>query len=297
MAVPPNVTYGPISGLNPPAVFNIRTLRDKMGGEWLSGFAWNQAYAKCQGDMPEFFETYFYDHPMPLNTASGDIQELLEDIHVEARWKGFRDQIDNLVGRMENVRTMICLGLGRYVGPPSTRNCWIVQYAVFVYIWEVVNRKWQDECKEQGIENLTPVQRIFQDPDFDKRTQYLLQRIPRPADPGANVVVEHPEAFQMLEADNNILVYAPHLLSRLNAPQVFIGNGSRASAGGFTTAMMEEYMEECKYEGTIAIGQKVDDLWARICAVKKTYREAKMNNEGPVDTSHLDGTSIYLRSA
>jgi hypothetical protein len=301
MSVPLNLWHGPASGLEPPVPIPIETLRYKMGGEWLSGFAWNQAYEKCQGDMPEFFGTYNHGHPLPLWAASWDIEVLLGEIHTEPRWRNFRDQIEDLVGRLENVRTMVCLSLGRYVGPPNTtRNRWMVQYAVFVYMWERVNQKWQDECKENGIENPTPVQRIFQDPDFDKRTEYLLQKIARATDPGTNVVVEHLEAFQMIEADSNTFVYAPHLLCRLNVsvlsrrPKVFVGNGSRA-AGGFTSAMMEEYMEECKFEGTTAIGQKVDDLWARICAAKQTYGERKMNNEGPADESHLNGTSIYLR--
>ena len=99
---------------------------------------------------------------------------------------------------------------------------------------------------------------------------------PRTTDPGYNKVVEVPEAFFMLEADENTFVCAPHLPSRLNLavlsrrPQVFVGNGERA-VGGWKTAMMEEYMEECKFEGTTAIGQRVKDLCARACAVRQTY--------------------------
>jgi hypothetical protein len=87
---------------------------------------------------------------------------------------------------------------------------------VFVYMWEMVNQKWQEECNARGIANPTPVQRIFQDPDFDKRTQYLLQKIARTTDPGINVVVEHPEALNMIVRGVNTFVYAPHLLCRLN---------------------------------------------------------------------------------
>ena len=297
----PNVTYGPWSGLQPaPAIPNIRTLRAKMGGEWLNGFAWNEVYDRCLDSMPEFFGVYLFNHPQPLNYASHDIETLLDEIKNDARWQNFRDQIEKLVEKLHDIKTMVCLGLGRYVGPESTtRNVWIIQYAVFVYMWEKVNQKWQTECTDRG-DPVTSVERIFQDPAIDKRTQYLLQKIPRVTDPGFNNVVEVPEAFFMLEADENTFVYAPHLPSRLNLsvlsrrPQVFVGNGERA-VGGWRTAMMEEYMEECKYEGTNAIGQRVNDLWARVCAARQTYDEEKMNNDGPKDKTHFSGTSIFVR--
>ncbi|KAI4765601.1 hypothetical protein E4T52_09301 [Aureobasidium sp. EXF-3400] len=303
MAAPLIFYQGPASGLQPPVAIPIWTLKEKMGGEWLNGFAWNQVYEKCQADMPEFFETYFLGHPLPLSAASQDIETLLWQIKNQDRWQNFRDQIDDLVGKLHDIKTMVCLGLGQYVGPHSTTgNCWIVQYTVFVYMWEKVNEKRQTELTDSDDPNPTPVERIFQDPAIDKRTKYLLQRIPRNTDPGFNNVVEVPEAFYMLEADQNTFVYAPHLPSRLNLsvlsrrPQVFVGNGERA-VGGWRTAMMEEYMEECKFEGTTAIGQNVDNLWARICAARQTYREEKMNNEGPMDPTHFSGTSIFLRSA
>ncbi|KAH0288489.1 hypothetical protein M436DRAFT_78619 [Aureobasidium namibiae CBS 147.97] len=296
----PNVTYGP-SGLEPARrIPNIRTLRAFVGGEWLDGFAWNQIYYKVEKNMSEFFGVYLFGHPQPLNYASQDVETLLDQIKNDAGWQNFRDQIDNLVARLHDIKTMVCLGLGQYVGPPSTtRNVWIVQYAVFVYMWEKLNQKWQTECTDRG-DPVTSVARIFQDPAIDKRTKYLLQKIPRTTDPGYNNVVEVPEAFFMLEADENTFVYAPHLPSRLNLavlsrrPQVFVGNGERA-VGGWKTAIMEEYMEECKFEGVNVIGQGVRDLWARVCAARQTYLEAPMNNDGPTDPTHFNGTSIFLR--
>jgi hypothetical protein len=167
-------------------------------------------------------------------------------------------------------------------------------------MWEIVNRKWQVECREKGIDPPTSVERIFQDPAIDKRTIYLLQKIPRDTDPGTNVVVEHPEALDKIDADNNTFVYAPHLPCRLSVtvlskkPQIYVGNRS-TGPGGWSTAMIEEYMEECKFGGIATTGQTVNALWTRIQAARQAYDEVALNNDGPMYKEPLARISIFQR--
>ncbi|KAH0294864.1 hypothetical protein KCU62_g32, partial [Aureobasidium sp. EXF-3399] len=59
------------------------------------------------------------------------------------------------------------------------------------------------------------------DPAIDKRTKYIgIQEMH--TDSGFHNIVEVPEAYYMLEADENTFVYAPPL------PQTFVDNGERA---------------------------------------------------------------------
>jgi hypothetical protein len=261
---------------------------------------WYPAFEKCQIDIPEFFGPYRDGHPFPLSKASEQIMTILWQIQNRPEWQGFRDQIATTVSRMNNVKTMICLGLGTFCGTTGLLNPWIVQYAAFVYMWEIVNRKWQNECREKSIDPPTSVERIFQDPAIDKRTIYLLQKIPRDTDPGTNVVVEHPEALEKIDADRNTFVYAPHLPCRLSVtilskqPQVYVGNCS-TGPGGWSAAMIEEYMEECKFEGIATTGQTVNALWTRIQAARQAYDEVALNNEGPIYKEPLARISIFQR--
>jgi hypothetical protein len=260
---------------------------------------WYAALQKCQTNMPEFFGRYLEGHPRPLFEASEDIMTILWQIQHFDAWQEFRDQIAKTVSKMDKVSTMICLGLGKYCGTVEPTNAWVVQYAVFVYIWEKVNKKWQDDCKARH-EPVTFVKRIFQDPEIDKRTIYLLQKIARDTDIGTNVVVEHPEALRQIEDYKNILVYAPHVPSRLSIavldqrPQVYIGNSS-SGHGGWSTGMIEEYMEECKFDGIDTTGPKVTDLLDKTRVARHVYGEEALNNVGPVDKSHLAGISIFQR--
>lgn len=280
----PSLSQGPLAALT---------------GKSLYPHEWYAALQKCQTVMPEFFGRYLERHPRPLFEASEDIVTILWQIQRFDKWQGFRDQIAKTVSKMNDVSTMICLGLGRYCGTVEPTNAWVVQYAVFVYIWEKVNKKWQDECRARR-EPPTLVKRIFQDLEIDKRTVYLLQKVARDTDTGTNVVVEHPEALKQIEDDKNILVYAPHLPSRLSIavldqrPQVYIGNSS-SGHGGWSTAMIEEYMEECKFDGINTTGQKVTDLSAKTRVIRHIYGEEALNDVGPVDKSHLAGISIFQR--
>jgi hypothetical protein len=272
----------------------------KMGVNELNPGEWGAANDKCGLDMFEFFGDYRNGHPYALDVVSEKVESLLEDIRNVSEWQIFRDQIARTVRNMTGIKTMICLALGRYVGQQPPGNTWIIQYAVFVYMWELVNQKWQDECKARGIANPAPVERIFQDPDFDLRTVYLLQKIHRTTDPAPNIIVEHPEALNMIAGNVNTFVYAPHLPCRMNPstlayrPQVFIGNCSEGRAG-WTQAMLEQYLEECKFGGFIGIGPKVDDMWNKIRIARTTYRETKLKFQDEVAAFRMGTLSIFQR--
>lgn len=276
----------------------------RLGVNHLDDELWDAAEKACQKLMPEFFDPYHPadpNHPYLLYEASKCINDLIWQIEHLYEWATFRDQIRRMVNRMEGIRTMVCLGLGQYVGPVWYENVWIVQYAVFAYMWKTINQKWQNECAQSGINSPTLVQRFFQDPVIDKRTQYLLERIPRANDPGQNIVVEHPDAVNIILADpNSTFVFAPHLPCRLSVsvlscrPRVYIGN-SRRGPGGWAAAMVEEYMEECKYTGIFTVGQGVNDLWTRTQAARATYNESLFIVQAVWARQFFGGLSIYER--
>ena len=273
----------------------------RMGVDQLDPTIWTQAIEKYEEDMFEFFLEYRNGHPSKLDKASEGIVKLLDEIRQNPEWETFRDQIQETVRSMNNVNTMICLGLGRYLGSISGGNKWVSQYAVFVYLWELVDRKWQAECRAQGNNHPTPVARIFQDPNFDLRTEYLFSKIARRNDPGTNTVVEHPVAIDMIRENTNAFVYAPHLPCRMNPhilsykPQVFIGNSSQGHAG-WDQALVEEYIVESKFDNIIGrVGPKVEDLWAKIQLSKSTYNETRLIFEDNVSKPLLGRLSIFQR--
>jgi len=253
----------------------------KLGVTHLDDELWAAADQACRRQMPEFFDPYHPNnptHPYRLFEASECIRHSLWRIEHLYEWAAFRDQMRRMVNRMDGVSTMVCLGLGPYQEPARFENMWIVQYAVFAYMWRVINQKWQNECRQRG-DPPTLVRKFFQDPDFDTGTKYLLEKIPRANDPGQNVVVEHPEALNVISADPNTFVFAPHLPSRLSIsvlscrPKVYIGNSQRG-AGGWDIAMVEEYMQECRFEGTTTVGQRVNNLWTEIQAARTNYDQS-----------------------
>lgn len=287
---PPPIPRGPIMA--------------KLGVTHLDDALWAQAEKACRRWMPEFFNPYHStnpDHPFLLYEASQCINVLIWQIEHLYEWAAFRDQIRRMVNRMEGVRTMVCLGLGQYVGPIWYENIWLVQYAVFAYMWRVVNQKWQNECAQRGINPPTLVQKFFQDPVIDKRTQYLLERIPRTNDPGQNIVVQHPDAVNIILANpDTTFVFAPHLPCRLSVsilscrPKVYIGN-SRRGHGGWTAAMVEEYMEECKFTGIYAVGQGVNALWTKTQAAAASYNESLLIVQAAGARNFFGDLSIYER--
>jgi hypothetical protein len=291
-----------MAGMPAPAPIPRGPIMARMAVTQLDDVLWNEADQKCRRDMPEFFEPYHRSnptHPNRLYEASECIRQFIWRIESHFEWANFRDQIRRMVDRMNGVKTMVCLGLGQYVGPVWFENVWIVQYAVFAYMWKVINRKWQNECAQRG-DPPTLVQRFFQDPVIDKRTRYLLERIPRNNDPGQNIVVENLGALDIILADTNTFVFAPHLPCRSSVsilscrPKVYIGN-SRKGPGGWTAAMVEEYMEECKFEGLTVVGQRVNDLWTRIRVADANYNESLLVVQANGAGQSLGDLSIYER--
>jgi hypothetical protein len=289
-----------MAGLNPVVPIPRGPIMAKMNVTQLDDTEWEEAVKKCQRFMPMFFEPYRHNHPASLYAASECVEMLLLQIETTYEWRNFRDQMQRMVARMNGVKTMVCLGLGQYVGPVHPGNMWIAQYAVFAYMWRLINRKWQNECRQRGINPPTSVQRFFQDPAIDTGTRHLLEKIARNTDPEANLVVEHPAALDIIKTDKNTFVFAPHLPCRLNLtflacrPQLFIGN-SKIGHGGWISAMVEEYMEECHFEGITTIGQRVNDLWNKIQVAEASYSKSLLIVQAPVARPWFGGTSIYVR--
>lgn len=273
----------------------------RLGVNQLDPDEWKEATEKYESDMFEFFLEYRNGHPYKLDKASEEVVKLLDKIRQNPEWQTFRYQIQETVRSMKNVDTMICLGLGKYLGSKGPGNKWVEQYTAFVYMWEQVDRKWQDECRAQGNNHPTPVARIFQDPDFDLRTEYLFCKIARRNDPGTNVIVEHPIAIDMIRRNRNTFVYAPHLPCRMDPlilsymPQVFVGNSSQGRAG-WDQAVLEEYIVESKFDNIVGrVGPKAEDMLAKIQLAKSTYGETRLIFEDEVAAPHFGRLSIFQR--
>ncbi|KAI5203559.1 hypothetical protein E4T38_05147 [Aureobasidium subglaciale] len=271
----------------------------------IDDFNWDQSKQKVGLDMSDFFEPpYINGHPARLFYASQRVMTILWQINNSPEWKRFRGQLQYAVDTMDGINTMICLGLDQFSGglgdAGTSTNAWVTQYAVFVYIWKAIDDKWRIECTRAGREH-TPVKRIFQDPAFDTRTKYLLQKIPRDTDTGTNTVVDHPEVQEMLKKDKKAFVYAPHLPSRLNPqilslrPDYFMGNSSKGS-GGWDAAMMETYIEESLVNHDTNIGPEVNEIGSKIRLAGWAYQETMLDTTELSYPQHLASMSIFRRT-
>ncbi|KAI4748334.1 hypothetical protein E4T50_01387 [Aureobasidium sp. EXF-12298] len=240
-------------------------------------------------------------HAQALLGVSKDIEGTLEEIREEPEWQEFRDQIQTVVKQTTNVQTMICLGLGNWVPRESFHraNCFVVQYAVFVYMCEKVDEKWRNQCASNGTV-YEPVKRYFQDPAFNEQTKYLLQDVPRPNESPINTIIVDLAASKMIKNDKNTFVFAPHLNCNIWPgvlsldPQVFIGN-SPLGFGGRDMAMMETYIQECEITNSDEVGPRFNALLASFKATDTEYDQSELE-QGPVDPDHLANLTIYQRS-
>ncbi|KAG9851058.1 hypothetical protein KCU98_g2629, partial [Aureobasidium melanogenum] len=241
-------------------------------------------------------------HAETLLSVSKDIEGTLQEIREEPEWQEFRDQIQTVVNQTTNVQTMICLGLGNWVPRESFHrvNCFVVQYAVFVFMCEKVDERWKNECSSRGTK-YEPVKRHFQDPAFDEQTKYLLQDVPRPSDPSTNNIIVNPAASKMIENNKNTFVFAPHLNCNIWPeilflhPQVFIGNSPKGFAGQ-DMALMETYIQECEITNSDDVGPQSKALLASFRATDTEYHQSDLE-QGPVDPDHLANLTIYQRSS
>ncbi|KAG9597501.1 hypothetical protein KCU77_g5582, partial [Aureobasidium melanogenum] len=233
--------------------------------------------------------------------VSKDIEGTLQEIGEEPEWQEFRDQIQTVVNQTTNVQTMICLGLGNRVPRESFHrtNCFVVQYAVFVYMGEKVDERWRNQCASNGTV-YEPVGRYFQDPAFDEQTKYLLQNVSRPSDAPINSIIVDPAASKMIENNRNTFVFAPHLNCNIWPeilslhPRVFIGN-SPLGLGGRDMAIMETYIQECEITNSDDVGPRFNALLASFRATGTEYHQSDLE-QGPVDPDHLANLTIYQRS-
>ncbi|KAH0351412.1 hypothetical protein KCU83_g4306, partial [Aureobasidium melanogenum] len=240
-------------------------------------------------------------HAQTLLDVSKDIEGTLQEIREENEWQEFRDQIQTVVNRTTNVQTMICLGLGNWVSRESFHraNCFVVQYAVFVYMCEKVDERWRHQCASNGT-MYEPVGRYFQDPAFDEQTKYLLHDVSHPSDPPINTIIVDPAASKMIENNRNTFVFAPHLNCNIWPeilslhPQVFISN-SPLGLGGRDMARMETYIQECETTNSDDVGARFNALLASFRATDTECSQSDLE-QGPVDPDHLANLTIYQRS-
>ncbi|KAI4716011.1 hypothetical protein E4T48_07810 [Aureobasidium sp. EXF-10727] len=275
-----------------PAVSPDRnTFQNYIGAAYSEPF-WVGELSKLKLAMPEFFTEYENGHPRSLAIESEVIEQTLQDIRGDwdpDRWQVLRDQIKLVVERMSNVKTMFCLGLGRYTGMPSPKdeNPWVVQYALFVYIWEEVNKKRRIECEKRKIQ-FEPVKRYF-------KIQILIDEQHQ----SPNIVLADGGALQMIKNDTDTLVFGPHLPATLwpqilaLGPQVLISNSYKAD-GGRNAAAMATYMEETKITNSSGIGPEVKALMKRLSELSPKYHQTTLDT-GPVYEGILKGLTIYER--
>jgi hypothetical protein len=271
------------------------SLQRKIGRHIVQGH-WDDALEQVQ---EEFFGIYVNGQPQNLFYASQLVETVLAQVNKFPEWRAFRDWFQIVTERSAGIQNMICLGLGVFFPSPRIDNTYIVQYAVFVYMWQVMNEKRRKECKEQKIA-FSPVKRYFQDPAFDLRTKYLLQRIPRNTDPEDNIVLEHPEAMKMI--DSHAFVYAMHLPARSSVhvlslgAQIYIGNSSSKLVGSWTRAMMETFIEESLFTNTLDptadFGPEMHKLLAKVEVCERMYDEKQLS-ESLVPSRKFGSTSIY----
>lgn len=78
-----------------------------------------------------------------LLQVSLDIEDTLQEIREEPEWREFRDQIQEVVNQTSNIQTMICLGLGNWAPREffQRTNGFVIQYAVFAYMYERVDKR------------------------------------------------------------------------------------------------------------------------------------------------------------
>lgn len=236
-----------------------------------------------------------------LLQVSLDIEATLQEIREELEWQEFRDQIQEVVNQTSNVQTMICLGLGNWAPREffQRTNCFVIQYAVFAYMYERVDKRWRDECASNGTK-YRPVKRYFQDPAFDEQTKYILRDVPRPSDRPANNIIADPAASSMIRNNRNTFVFAPHLNCNIwpgmlsLQPQVFIGNSPKG-LGGRDMAAMETYIQECEITNSDDAGPRLKALQTIFRATDTKYLQSDLV-QGPVDPDHLANLTIYQRS-
>lgn len=239
-------------------------------------------------------------NPQALLQVSLDIEATLQEIREEPEWREFRDQIQEVVNQASNVQTMICLGLGNWAPRESFQrtNCFVVQYAVFAYMYEKVDSRLKDECASNGTK-YKPVKRYFQDPAFDEQTKCLLRDIPRPSDRPADNIIADPAASSMIRNNENAFVFAPHLNCNIWPevlslhPQIFVGNSPKG-LGGRDMAAMETYIQECGTTNSDDAGPRLRALQAIFRATDTEYLQSDLV-QGPVDPEHLAHLTIYQR--
>ncbi|KAH0369654.1 hypothetical protein KCU65_g3091, partial [Aureobasidium melanogenum] len=239
-------------------------------------------------------------HAQTLIGVSQDFESTLQEIREEPEWQEFPDQIQKVVKHTTNVQTLICLGLGNWVARRAIHrtNCFVVQYAVFVYMCEKVDERWRNQCASNGT-IYEPVRRYLQDPAFDEQTRYFLQHVHSSSNPSTNNVIVDPAASKIIKNNKNTLVFTPHLNCNVwpeilsLRPQVFMGNSPRGF-GGREMAATETYIQECGINNSDDVGPRFKALLAGFKATDMEYRQSDLE-QGPVDPDHLANLTIYQR--
>ncbi|KAG9689802.1 hypothetical protein KCU95_g9361, partial [Aureobasidium melanogenum] len=239
-------------------------------------------------------------HAQTFVGVSQDIEGTLQEIREEPEWQAFRDQIQKVVKHTTDVQTVICLGLGNWVPREFCHrtNCFVVQYAVFVYMCEKVDERWRNQCVSNGTIH-QPARRCFQDPAFDEQTRHLLRHIPNLSNSPINNIVLDPAASKMIKNNRDTLVFAPHLNCNVwpeilsFRPLVFIGNSPKGF-GGRDMAATETYIQECEIINSNDVGPRFKALLASFKATDTEYHQSNLE-QGPVDPDHLANLTIYQR--
>ncbi|KEQ86193.1 hypothetical protein M438DRAFT_344574, partial [Aureobasidium pullulans EXF-150] len=277
----------------------IKGVLEEYLGEDVDNDNWRDAIQTATILMPEFFGTHLNGHPELLFLASEKIQTVLREIYTERDWEPLRDQVNNLVDKMQGIDTMICLNLGNFFGiiNEHVQNTWVIQYAIFIFMWQKVNERREAECSEKGWK-FEPIKKYFQDPSFDMRTKYLLQEIHRESDQWPNIILGHHEADRMIK--DNTFVYAVHLPARASVdvlrlgPRIAVTNSSWSKIDGWERGMAEMFIEQTLLTQNPEVSAQLRLLVGVHQDVKRLYDEEPVAPI-PEEDHRFFATSIYVR--
>ncbi|TIA08400.1 hypothetical protein D6C80_09233 [Aureobasidium pullulans] len=260
----------------------------------------------------EFWDVYVAGHQEQLLFASQAINTILENMEKLDAWEDFRSEVNILVSKTTGIKRAVCLALGTFIHTiKGVEGIWTHQYAAFAYICRAIDDKQKRESDKLDSAPFGPIERCFQDPKFDTRTEYLLTKIEREHDPGVNFVMEPPDATDIIDEDT--FLYAIHIEpsmwryilrsdedGRSLCPQVMITNciSEKFEGRDRDRTAAEQYHKDCALSNRATFSKRLDEMEAAFKRLSETHAETAFPSVSRVaDLDHyvFNRTSIFQK--